>query len=240
MDIKRMQLLLMERGIRVADDDEIFTLLAFNGILLEESEKKQAQIFAELAGRVEQAKTSLVAGIHTMIDMDKKLVQSKADLLSSVESTKEIHAAHIADRLEASMRQIEAVSAERQDAFIKGAVSTSQAVIADLVKSGEDVKQSVLKGVGDEAVRLVRDRVARERTTLSEASQSFADTGGKFAQLYIELESRVDAQINKFSKGLDQIIAEKTPSVFASFATTYFAVLVASGTIIFIMKHFFN
>jgi len=43
MDIQKMQTLLMEKGIRVANDDPIFTLLALNEVVLEDMTKKHQQ-----------------------------------------------------------------------------------------------------------------------------------------------------------------------------------------------------
>lgn len=188
--------------------------------------------------RILHTKEVLVAVIHSMNDTDKKIIQSKTDLLSSLETTKAIHAAHVADLLVASEKQMEAVSAERLDAFIKGSASTSQAVIADIVQNAEAVKQAVVKGVGEEAIRLVRDRVSRENTTLSEASRSFVETGGKFANLYVEREGRINAQIIKFGEALDKIIDKKTPSKWGSFLIAIAANAVTVGCIALFI-HFF-
>ncbi|MHB1489788.1 MAG: hypothetical protein ACYCTH_04750 [Cellulomonas sp.] len=53
MDIQKMQTLLMEKGIRVANDDPIFTLLALNEVVLEDMTKKHQQALnsAELKPR---------------------------------------------------------------------------------------------------------------------------------------------------------------------------------------------
>lgn len=208
MDIKKMQLLLMERGIRVADNDEIFTLLAFNGIMLEESEKKQAQIFSELAGRVEHAKTSLIASINTMADMDKKLSQSKADLLSTIEATKSVQKDHIADLLAASMKQMEAVSAEKLDAFTKCALETSQAEVTSIVKEAEEVKKAILQSVASESIKIVRERVALEDSSLTEASNAYKKLTSEFEGAMVKRHKDALESVKRFDEALQNSIKE--------------------------------
>lgn len=52
MDIKKLQTILQAKGIRVADDDPIFALVAFNEIILDEMSHKHQLAFREIDKKV--------------------------------------------------------------------------------------------------------------------------------------------------------------------------------------------
>lgn len=52
MDITKLQSILMARGIRISNDDPIFTLIALNEIVLDDMTNKHIQTFAEVDKRV--------------------------------------------------------------------------------------------------------------------------------------------------------------------------------------------
>lgn len=51
MDIKKLQAILMSKGIRITDDDPVFTLVALNEAVLEDITKKYQQVHSDVKPR---------------------------------------------------------------------------------------------------------------------------------------------------------------------------------------------
>lgn len=151
---------------------------------------------------------SQIAGLN---EVDKKLAATKVSIIEVVAQTKEVHNAHISDELALASKKLEAVSAEKFDAFAKNATSTSQALVVDIVRSAEETKAKMLEDLGNEAVRIVRDRVARENTSLSEASKALYDlTEAYKAEMVKRNEDAVKA-VSTFSVDLQKTIKAHAP-----------------------------
>lgn len=169
---------------------------------------------AALIARIEEANkpNTLLAGIsketNLLLSLDKNLVQSKDALLGTIEQVKAVHTAHIADLLAASANQMEVVSAEKLDAFTKCALATSQAEVTSIVQSAEAVKEKVLQAVGDECVRIVRERVAKEDSSLTAASKAYTKLTADFETAMVKRHKDALEAVQKFDAALQKSIED--------------------------------
>lgn len=163
----------------------------------------------------------------------REMVVSAASITRSVENYKAVHTKHIADLLEASKTQMDAVDATQRDAFIKCAASTSQAVMADIAKNAEAVKAQILKSVGDEAVQIVRDRVSKENTSLSEASTAYKKLTADFESVMVQRHKDAFDAVKRFDQSLQDTIAKRAPmGWFGQGMWLYISSVMGAGTII--------
>lgn len=216
-------------------------------ILYEDSLKDIREISAQIAAvtaRIEAANApnTLLAGISKevtlLIDLEKSLVKSKDALLGTINQAKEIHEAHIADLLEASIKQMDAVSAERLDAFVKDAVANFQTVVADIIKNAQEVKTKIVQDVGDEAVRIVRDRVAKEDTSLSAASAAYTRLTADFEKAMVQRHKDAADAVKTFGEALQNTIKEHAPMGLLGQVVWLFVSSAVGGGAIILSVHF--
>lgn len=67
MDITKLQSILMARGIRISNDDPIFTLIALNEVVLDDMTNKHIQTFTEVDKRVVENLCAIVNSAFTKI-----------------------------------------------------------------------------------------------------------------------------------------------------------------------------
>lgn len=82
MDITKLQSILMARGIRISNDDPIFTLIALNEIVLDDMTNKHIQTFTEVDKRVVE---NLCAIVNKTVS---QIAQSEAEARMVMATTK--------------------------------------------------------------------------------------------------------------------------------------------------------
>lgn len=208
-------------------------------ILYEDSLKDIRAITAhmdDLTSRLEAANqpNTLLAGIATEIkllgELNGKLVQSQAGLLNAIEETKSVHRAQLIEQTKAQV-----------EIFTRAAGARSTAEMQAIMESGQAARTAILKGVGDEAVKIVKERVAQEKTSLNEASDAFINAKIAFDDAVDESIGKTKVAVKKFDEILQASVDKHKPMgwagqlisiVLAGFAGATLSVLLLAKVLI--------
>ncbi len=191
-----------EQGLAYDIKDPVFSLVLANEFVLKHAIDSVQKHFDNQSEKMKSFEL-------TRIELDKRLLALQNNLIVTSEALQAAHEKRAGELLAGVQQQFDAVAAEKMDAFLKGVVAASQQEVADLIKSAEATKLKLLQDVGHEAVQIVRDRVARENTTLNQASESFIKASADYTKDIADRQTDLKTAVTSFDTQLQETISER-------------------------------
>lgn len=173
-----------------------------------------------LSARVETSKNQLS-------EIEAALTKSSDLIARTAQAAEAASKKYITDLISAGMVELEKKTAAQVEVFSQAAELRSEADTQAMLQVAQDARAAALKGLADEAAKIVSNRVAVETTNLNAASARFEEAGEAIAQI-----NRAAGQaVKKLDAGMQEAIEKNQPNLFVNLLLNVLCGSVAAGVI---------